>query len=63
MIPKFELNAKNKITAIGTLALPVLRHSHGIINWRLEEKNTDRKTKKILTMCKMHHTQADIHWL
>jgi hypothetical protein len=23
-------------------------------------KKTDRKTKKILTMCKMHHTQADI---
>jgi hypothetical protein len=31
------LNAKNKITAIGALAIPVLRYSFGIINWRLEE--------------------------
>jgi hypothetical protein len=37
MILKSELNAKNKITAIGTLAVPVLRYSFGIINWRVEE--------------------------
>ena len=37
MILKFELNAKNKITAIGALAAPVLRYSFGVINWRLEE--------------------------
>jgi hypothetical protein len=35
MVLKSELNAKNKITAIGTLAVPVLRYSFGIINWRL----------------------------
>jgi hypothetical protein len=34
MILKSELNAKNKITAIGTLAVPVLRYSFSIINWR-----------------------------
>jgi hypothetical protein len=27
----------NKITAIGALAVPVLRYSCGIINWRIEE--------------------------
>jgi hypothetical protein len=37
MILKFELNTKNKITAIGILAVPVLRYTFGIINWRLEE--------------------------
>jgi hypothetical protein len=37
IILKFELNAKNSITAIGALALPVLRNSLSIINWRLEE--------------------------
>ena len=31
------LNARNKITAIGALAVPVLRYSFGIINWRIEE--------------------------
>ena len=30
-------NARNKITAIAALAVPVLRYSFGIINWRIEE--------------------------
>jgi hypothetical protein len=34
MILKYELNARNKITAIEALAVPVLRYSFGIINWR-----------------------------
>jgi hypothetical protein len=37
MVLKSELNAKNKITATGALAVSVLRYSVGIINWRLEE--------------------------
>jgi hypothetical protein len=36
MVLKSEVNAKNKITATGALAVPVLRYSFGIINWRLE---------------------------
>ena len=60
MILKYELNARNKITAIGALAVPVLRYSFGIINWRIEEiKQIDRKTRKMLTMYKMHHPKAD----
>jgi len=52
-ILKSELNAKNKITAIGALAVPVLRHSFGIINLRLEEiRKIDRKTRKVITMKK-----------
>jgi hypothetical protein len=54
------LNARNKITAIGALAVSVLRYSFGIINWRMEEiKQIDRKTRKMLTMYKMHHPKAD----
>ena len=54
-----ELNTKNKITAIGTLAVPVLRYSFGIINCRLEEiRQIDRKTRKVLTMYKMHHLKT-----
>jgi hypothetical protein len=38
-----------------------LRYSFGIINWRTEEiKQIDRKTRKMLTMYKMHHPKADI---
>ena len=51
MIFKSELNARNKITAIGALAVPVPRYSFRIINWRIEEiKKIDRKTRKMLTM-------------
>jgi hypothetical protein len=61
MILKSELNAGNKITAIGALAVPVLRYSFGIINWRIEEiKQIDRKTRKMLTLNKMHHPKAEI---
>jgi hypothetical protein len=61
MILKSELNARNKITAIGAIAVPVLRYSFGIINWRLEEiKQIDRKTRKMLTMYKMHRPKAAI---
>jgi hypothetical protein len=61
VIVKSELNAKNKTTSIGALAVPVLRYSFGIINWILEEiKKTDGKTRKILTMYKLHHPKADV---
>jgi len=39
-----ELSAKNKIQAIGSLAVPVLRYSFGIINWDHEE--LQNKTRK-----------------
>jgi hypothetical protein len=61
MILKSELNARNKITAIGGLAVPVLRYSFGMINWRIQEiKQIDRKTRKMLTMYKMLHPKAEI---
>jgi len=37
MILKFEPNTRNKIAAIGALAVPILRYRVGIINWRNEE--------------------------
>jgi hypothetical protein len=60
MILKSELNAKNGITAIEALVIPILRYSFCIINWRLKEIRTvDKKTRNIPTMYKMHHSQAD----
>ena len=56
MILKLELNAKNKITVIGALVVPILRYGFGIINWRNEEiKQIDGKTRKMLTVYKKHH--------
>ena len=64
MILKSQLNARNKITAIGALTVPVLRYSFGIINWRIGEiKKIDRKTRKMVTLYKMHHPKADIDML
>jgi hypothetical protein len=50
MIPKFELNAKNKITATGALAISILRYSFGIINWKLCETEQDRQCTYNVTM-------------
>jgi hypothetical protein len=60
MVLKFELNAKNKITAVRALGVSVFRYSLGIVSWRLEEvRNTDGKTRKVLTMYKIYHPKAD----
>jgi len=46
-----ELSAKNKIQAVGSLAIPVLKYDFGIVNWRPEElQKLDRKTRKLLTI-------------
>ena len=56
-----ELSAKNKIQAIGSLAVPVLRHSFGIVNWHQEElQKLDQKTKKLLTIHGQHHPKTDV---
>jgi hypothetical protein len=45
LILNTELSAKNKIQATGSLVIPVLRYSFGIINWYREEiQKLDRKT-------------------
>jgi hypothetical protein len=46
MILKSELQAKNKITAIGASAVPVLRYCSGIINWIREEIRKQKKLEK-----------------
>lgn len=61
LVLKSELNAANRIDAINTLAVPVVTYSFNIINWKMEElMKLDRKTRKFLTMAKMHHPKADV---
>ena len=56
-----ELSAKNKIQAIRSLAVPVLRYSFGSFNWHQEERQKlDRKTRKLLTIDGQHHPKAGI---
>ena len=61
MVLKSELNAANRFEAINTLAIPVVTYSFNIINWKLSDiKRLDTKTRKMLTMEKMHHPKADV---
>jgi hypothetical protein len=56
LILSTELSAKNKMQAIGLLAIQVLKYSFGIINWHQEEiQKQDRKTRKMLTIRGQHH--------
>lgn len=63
-ILKTELNSKNRITAINTLAIPVVSYSFNIINWNLSEiQRLDRKIRKQFTIHRMHHPKADVERL
>src|SRR5215469_14863296 len=61
LVLRTDLSAKNKIHATGSLAVPVLRYSFGIVNWYQEElQKLDRKTRKLLTIYGQHHPKADV---
>ena len=54
-------NSANKLEAINTLAVPVVTYSLNVINWTLQElAKLDTKTRKFLTMYKMHHPKSDV---
>ena len=56
-----ELNAKNKLEAINTLAIPAVTYSSHVVNWNVEEiKRTERKIRKLMTLNRMHHSKADV---
>uniref|UniRef100_A0A7N8XHF5 Reverse transcriptase domain-containing protein n=1 Tax=Mastacembelus armatus TaxID=205130 RepID=A0A7N8XHF5_9TELE len=56
-----QLNGKNKVQAINTYALPVIRYPAGIISWPKEDiEATDVKTRKLLTMHGGLHPKSSI---
>ena len=58
---KSELNARNKIATINTLAVPVNLYSYGVIDWKLDEiQDLNRMTKKQLCMNWMLAKKADV---
>ena len=64
LILRTELNGKNKIEAVNSLAVPVVQYSFGIIDWKISElKKIDTKTRKLLNMHKMLHPKADVERL
>ena len=61
LVLKSELNARNKIAAINTLAVSVILYNYGIIDWKLDEiQDLDRMTRKQLCMNSMLAKKADV---
>ena len=60
-VAESTLNGQNKIQAINTWAIPILRYTGGIMDWTKENLHQlDTKTRKILTMNRMLHPKADV---
>ena len=61
LILKTELNSKNRITAINTLAILVITYSLNIIDWNLSEvKILDVKIRKMMTTHSLHHPRYSL---
>ena len=62
LVLKSELNVRNKIAAINTLAAPVILYSYGVIDWKLDEiQDLDRMTRKQLCMNWILAMKADVY--
>ena len=60
-ILKSKLNGGNVVSAINSRAVSLIRHGAGIIKWSKEElRALDRKTRKLLTIYRSLHPQADV---
>ena len=60
MVTKSELNAVNRVEAINT---PLVAYSFNIVDWKMEEiRQLDRKTRKLVTLQRRHHTQK-VTWI
>ena len=56
LILKSKLNGRNKIMALNTWAVSILRYGAGILKWNKNEpQEMDRKTRKFITMNKELH--------
>ena len=61
LVLKSKLNGRNKVEAINTWAVSLLRYGAGVIMWTVEElKTLDRKTRKLLTRYGALHPRSDI---
>ena len=64
LVLQSALNSRNKISAVGSLAVPVTEYSFGLVEWTEQSiRPMDRKTRKLLTMHHVAHSRADIHRL
>ena len=60
LVLKSKLNGRDKILAINTWAVSVLRYRADILKWIKDElKNMDRKLRKIMTLHGAFHPKSD----
>ena len=60
-ILKSKLNFRNTVKAINTWAVPVIRYSTGIVDWKNPElRNMDRKTTKVLNIYQALHPRSNV---
>ena len=58
---KTKLSGRNKIMAVNTWAVAILRYSAGVIDWKSEElKELDRKTRKTMSLYGALHPKSDV---
>ena len=61
LILKNELNGKNKIIALNTWVVSLIKYGAGMLKWNNNElQETDRKTRKFITMNKELHPRSDV---
>ena len=60
-ILKSKLNSGNTVKAINTWAVPVIRYSAGIVDWKNSELHSmDRMTRKVLNMYQALHPRSNV---
>lgn len=63
-ILKTELNAKNKIKAINSWAIPVLTYTFGVLKWSTTDLEAiNRKIRTIMTSFRIHHCHSALERL
>ena len=64
MILESKLKGTNKIMALNTWAVSILRYGAGILQWNKNElQEMDRTTSKFMTMNKELHPRSDVRRL
>ena len=59
LVMQSKLNGGNKIKAVNTWAVALLRYGGGVIRWTKDElQNMDRKTRKMMTMNEELHPRS-----
>ena len=61
LIMKSRVNGRNKIIAINTCVVSLMRYGAGVVKWtKGEPDEIDRKTRKVLTLNKELHPRSNV---